>query len=191
MSKIIIPPETVKQFFEDVPKRVTVYIAHPYTAETSSIEGQNVKKAIDIFNKLLAMGYIPFCPLLCHYSDQRYRRQNKGKSFPYETYIQYCLSWIPRCQAFYFGGTSQGTIIERNFAIQNHTPIFYDFDELQRALPTLSFGTVQVYETNTMEETEEIVKEIEAMEKKENEQQDSKINLSAIAFDGFLTKGIL
>ena len=49
---------------------VLVYIASPYTLGPSKEE--NVRKSMEMGDKLIRLGYVPFLPLLTHYQHLLY-----------------------------------------------------------------------------------------------------------------------
>ena len=102
-------------------KKVKVYIASPYTIGDVAI---NVKKQMDVADKLLKMDFIPFVPLLSHFLHM-----NKPRS--YDQWLDYDLEWLHSCDCLLrLDGESAGADREVQFAIDNKIPVFYTFDGL-------------------------------------------------------------
>lgn len=65
-----------------------VYIAAPYTADTSEQVEANVAAAIQAGNEVLAAGHAPFVPHLAHYWHTEHAEH------PYEAWMRLDLSWL-------------------------------------------------------------------------------------------------
>lgn len=101
-------------------QKIKVYIAGPYTSNPE----ENVKVAIDVWERLHNMGYTPFCPHLMYYINNKY-------SHPYNVWMNYGIEWLLMCDAvFRIPGISPGSDVECNLALRNAIPVFKTFADL-------------------------------------------------------------
>lgn len=84
-----------------------VYLAAPYSIGDKEA---NVKRAIDVANRLLDMGIYVYCPLLSHYLDQA---QGREPDFWY----RFDMIFLGRCDALvWLDGESKGVEAEIKYA---------------------------------------------------------------------------
>lgn len=103
----------------------TVYIASPYTKPEGKQE-ENVLKSLEVADKLIKMGYIPFTPLLSHYMEQ---------SFPqdYETWMKLDFEWLEKCDCVLrLPGDSSGADREVKRALELGIPVFLKMEEMDK-----------------------------------------------------------
>lgn len=105
--------------------KMLVYLAGPYSADSSEEREENVCNMLDIADKILAMGAIPVVPLLFHwwhlYSPK-----------PRETWLEIDLELLRCCDAlFRMENPSEGADCEVSEAITCHIPVYYDLGKLE------------------------------------------------------------
>jgi hypothetical protein len=102
-------------------KKIKVYIASPYTKGDPAI---NVKRQIDVADKLMDLEYIPFVPLLSHFQHLCCPR-------PYQDWIDYDLEWIGSCDCLLrLEGESPGADNEVKEAKRLGLPVFHSLRDL-------------------------------------------------------------
>lgn len=102
-------------------KKFKVYIAGPYTKGDVGI---NVRNAMDVCNKLINLGIIPFCPHLMHFQNISYPQS-------YETWLEYDIEWLKQCDIILrLNGESDGADYEVTVAEHRDMPVFYTIEEL-------------------------------------------------------------
>lgn len=93
-----------------------VYIAGPHTAPDPIA---NTGRALAVFNELLDLGYMPFCPhlmtSLAHMVQPR----------DYETWMGWCFGWVAQCQVVLVLGDSPGTRREIGLAQKLGIPVIW------------------------------------------------------------------
>jgi|SRR5215469_6716326 len=101
-----------------------VYIASPYTFGDK--EG-NVLRSMHAADKLLELGFAPYCPLLNHYQDAMFPRS-------YEDWLALDLRYLEACCAVIrLAGPSAGAGIEVRHARRLDIPVFYSLRTLLAA----------------------------------------------------------
>lgn len=106
-----------------------IYVAGPYSAPT--VEGceANTKRAIDAGDEVVKRGHVPFIPHLNHIWDLR--AKEKGVEYSHAFWLEWCLQWLPCCDALLFLGHSKGADMELDFAKKAGMQIFYSVDEIE------------------------------------------------------------
>ncbi|WP_071527446.1 DUF1937 family protein [Nodosilinea nodulosa] len=102
-------------------RQKTIFVSSPYTQGDSL---QNVILQIKAQHHLMDMGYIPFVPLLSHFSDEI-----RGR--PYEEWMSWCLAWLDRCDALVrldSEYSSSGADREQAYADLKGIPVFLGLD---------------------------------------------------------------
>ena len=100
-----------------------VYIASPYTL--GDVEA-NVAKAIDAATELLDAGFVPYCPLLCHFWHMQRPR-------PYETWMALDMAWLEVCDCVLrLPGESAGADREVARAAELGKPVYYRASEIPK-----------------------------------------------------------
>lgn len=98
-----------------------VYVAGPYTRGDVAV---NVREAIVVTNKLLDLGFVPYCPHLTHFWHLVTPR-------PYEEWLAYDLIWMEACDVVLrIPGESSGADAEVARALELGIPVFYSLEEL-------------------------------------------------------------
>jgi hypothetical protein len=108
-----------------------IYIAGPYSADTSEEREENVARAIDAALQLIRKGHTPFIPHLTHYVDLR--AALLGETFTWQDYLTWDLSWLELCDALLFLASSPGAELERDRAKALGKLIFTSVDEIPSA----------------------------------------------------------
>lgn len=102
-------------------KPLRIYIAGPYTKGDVAI---NVRLAIDEWNALADLGFIPYCPHLTHFVHMIHPR-------PYEDWMTHAMAWLRACDALIrLPGHSKGAKREEKLAWSLDIPLFYNRKEL-------------------------------------------------------------
>ena len=100
-----------------------VYISAPYTKGDVAI---NVKRVIDVADKLLELGYIPFVPHLTHF-------WHIISPKPYKVWVEIDEAFIPFCSKMLrLDGESNGADNEVELAKKLGIPVYYSIKELER-----------------------------------------------------------
>lgn len=98
-----------------------IYIAAPYT---NGDVAQNVRKVMEVANKLMDMGHIPFIPHLTHFQHLYFPR-------PYEDWIKLDNEFLPFCEAVIrLEGESKGADAEVKLAKNLGIKIYYNISEI-------------------------------------------------------------
>ena len=106
---------------------ITVYIASPYTLGDAA---ENVRNSLIAADRLVELGYAPFCPLLSHF--WHFLSPKK-----YTTWTKLDMEWVLRCDCLLrLPGISPGADAETVFAHQHQIPIFYSIEALVIGAPT-------------------------------------------------------
>ena len=107
---------------------IKVYIASPCT---KGDQLRNVGVAIEMFAKLLRMGFNPFCPHSHTYASRK--RWEMPLFFPQEwfTYMAADLEWLKVCDCVLrLEGESEGADLEVKTAKENDIPVYYTFEQI-------------------------------------------------------------
>ena len=97
-------------------RKLRVYVAGPITIGN---QFHNVKRAIDVTDDLLQLGYLPFCPHFTVYWDTIHPHSR-------DTWLRYDLGWLPLCDALVMiPGKSDGSDREVNAAREHNIPVVY------------------------------------------------------------------
>ena len=103
--------------------KIKVYIASPYTLGDVAV---NVRNQIDAANELLALGYLPYTPLMCHFHHMIHPQ-------PYDTWTMFSMEWLKICDAVLrLAGESKGAAAEVCMAYQLGIPVFTSLVELNK-----------------------------------------------------------
>ncbi len=98
-----------------------VFVAAPNSRGNVS---RNVQAAIVAGEQLLAAGFVPFVPHLCHLWDL-------VSEHDYETWMRYTLAWVERCDALVrLPGESPGADREVARAVELGRPVFRSVNAL-------------------------------------------------------------
>jgi len=99
---------------------VKVFLSCPYTGD----EDYNLMRSIDYTNKLIALGFAVFNPLLYHYCDEKVRQ-------PYETWAHIDVEFMLVCDCVLrISGISKGADKEVRIAEMNGIPVYYSITNL-------------------------------------------------------------
>ena len=102
-----------------------VYVAGPYSADTSNEREDNTRSAIFYGVRLKEKGHSPFIPHLLHYVDQQYPMR-----FSCEDYAEWDDAFLKICDGFLYTGASRGSDRELQIAKDMDMRIFYGIDEV-------------------------------------------------------------
>jgi hypothetical protein len=98
-----------------------IYIAGPYTKGDVAV---NVKKAMDVANDLMNLGFAPYCPHLTHF-------MHINNPQPYEKWLELDNQFVPACDALLrIAGESSGADKEVELAKSHGLPVFYSITEV-------------------------------------------------------------
>ena len=102
----------------------TVYIAGPYS---NGDQGVNVRRAIDLGDALLRMGYAPYIPHLTHF----WNLIHPGE---YEMWMELDFAWLSKSDfVLRIPGYSNGVDREVELAIELGIPVFTSVNMLMEA----------------------------------------------------------
>lgn len=100
---------------------IRVYVAGPYSGD----EEANVRRAIDAFAQLHALGFLPFAPHLYHAVGLVY------PEIGYEAWMALCFAELERCDALLrLSGASKGADREVAHALLKGIPVFPHIEAL-------------------------------------------------------------
>ena len=109
-------------------KDIYVYVSGPITVGGPV---KNTRKAIDVAEKIMKMGMIPYVPHLNLLWEVCYPKEASK-------YIEMDLRWVEKCDILYrIEGYSEGADIEVAHAIEVGVPVVHSFDELEKTCHTL------------------------------------------------------
>ena len=117
-------------------KPLKIYIAGPYTAETTEQMVTNVNAAIDASFIIFSRGHFPYIPHLTHFIDQR--AKEVGFKMEWEDYIRWDLAWLENCDALLYLSSSRGADLELRAAKEAGKQIFYSLNEITHVNVELS-----------------------------------------------------
>jgi len=99
-----------------------VYIASPYTIGDVAV---NVKVQMDVADKLIGLGFVPFVPLYSHFQHMMHPR-------PYHVWMDLCKEWVTVCDCVLrLPGESKGADDECKVAKENGILVFTSIKELE------------------------------------------------------------
>lgn len=105
-----------------------IFISHPYGRRKgisdTAIE-RNVKKTIELSRKIIAKGHTPLVANLYHFIHKGWK-----ESPDEEIWLQISMQWIESCDAFYYGGESEGCNEELAEAQALGKIIYTDIDDV-------------------------------------------------------------
>ena len=105
-------------------RKVKVYIASPYTIGDQL---ENVNVQMDMYSKLVDLGFLPFAPLYSHYIHERNPK-------PYDVWIEIDYAWVKSCDCVLrLPGESKGADLEVKKSNEMGHPVFYSVEELVKA----------------------------------------------------------
>ena len=100
---------------------VVVYISSPYTIGDVAM---NVRRQLEMSDRLMTLGYCPVAPLLTHFQHLCFPR-------PYEDWMRVDLEMISRCDALLrMEGESVGADREAAHALSIGIPVVYSVESL-------------------------------------------------------------
>jgi len=109
-------------------KKLKVYVAGAYSADTEDGKLQNTLKAVDAGIKIFKMGHYPYIPHLTHWVDLRSIEIHDHLT--YENYMEWDDVFLQCCDAFLYLSKSKGADVELSRAIEMGKKIFYSLDEI-------------------------------------------------------------
>lgn len=100
-----------------------IFVSGPYTKGDVAI---NVKKAMDMCNTLINLGYAPFCPHLTHFL-------HINNPLPYEKWLELDIEYLKICDGLIrMEGKSEGADKEVEFANENNIQVFYSIGDIKK-----------------------------------------------------------
>uniref|UniRef100_A0A6M3LBM4 DUF1937 domain-containing protein n=1 Tax=viral metagenome TaxID=1070528 RepID=A0A6M3LBM4_9ZZZZ len=108
-----------------------IYVAHPYGRRACFSDDEiekNVYESIRIGRELILKGHEPYIPNLFHFLHKGW-----GSSPNEDRYFHMVSHWIRFCDAFYYGGQSDGCDREKRIALSLRLPIYYSLEEVPYA----------------------------------------------------------
>jgi hypothetical protein len=136
MSIIMSQTDMVRNSYK-LAAKPKIYVASPYTQGDQAL---NVRLNIDMANRLVTAGYVPYCPLLTHFWHMLFPR-------PYQDWLDMDNQWLPFCDAVLrlknhpdtgqLLPPSTGADGEEDLAIRIGLPVFYSLEELLLKFPPL------------------------------------------------------
>jgi hypothetical protein len=111
-----------------MPRKLKIYLAGPYSADTAAQREQNVAAAMDAALIILRKGHWPFIPHLTHYVDLRAREL--GTPLGWSDYIAWDLEWLAVADALLYLASSPGADLELRRAQELGKVIFRSVDEI-------------------------------------------------------------
>jgi nucleoside 2-deoxyribosyltransferase len=109
---------------------IRVYIAGPYTHGDTIL---NVRRAIDMADRLLMQGFIPYLPhttALWHLVSPK----------PLEDWYRIDIEWLAKCDALIrLPGKSDGADAEIKYALEAGIPVYFHLEHLVKALDNGEF----------------------------------------------------
>lgn len=104
-----------------------IFISSPYSNGDTSTEAErvaNVHRSIDTAEQLVALGHVPFLPLLSHYWQEKFAHDHAF-------WMKWCLQWLSVCDAILrLDGTSIGASIEERAAREVGIPVYYSVEDI-------------------------------------------------------------
>lgn len=100
-----------------------IYIAGPYTAETEDATSENVCRACAAGKAVLDRGHWPIIPHLSLGYDLWHESEH-GEKAPYETYMQWGLELLRRCDGLLYLAASPGADRELALAEEMGMPVY-------------------------------------------------------------------
>lgn len=112
--------------------KLKVFIAGPYSSDPEAC----TNRAIDVAEKVITLGAVPFVPHLFHFWEARHPH-------PYRDWIDMDLEWLPLCDVVLrMEGFSPGADGEVWLARNLGQPVFESVDELAEYMVATSKGDV-------------------------------------------------
>lgn len=103
-------------------KGIRVYIAGPIT---NGDQLRNIGVAIEAFNSLLSMGYVPFCPHAMTYTAHMVCPRAHGE------WMEFDYQWLEQCHCVLrLPGESTGADLEVVHAGSNGIPVFHTIGDM-------------------------------------------------------------
>ena len=98
-----------------------IFISGPYTKGDVAL---NVKRAMDLANELINLGFAPYCPHLTHFLHM-------NNSQPYEKWLQLDCEYLVLCDGLIrIQGESLGSDKEVQLAKKKGIPVFFSLNEI-------------------------------------------------------------
>lgn len=111
--------------------RPLLYIAGPITAPTPEAVEANVDRAVAAGYLAWQKGYAPFIP---HLNTRAHEWADRvGRTFTYESYMEWDKCFLEVCDALLFLGPSPGANQERAWADELDIPVYDAVDNLPQA----------------------------------------------------------
>ena len=106
---------------------IRVFIASPYGDHNDlPTRTRHTEESMEIWHRLSAAGFTPFCPLLSHFLHE-------FKARPREHWLGQSLAWVGSCDCLLAIGNSEGVRLEVASAHRQHIPVFRSVESLTEA----------------------------------------------------------
>ena len=100
---------------------IYIYVSGPYTKGDVVL---NIRKAIQVAEKILEMGYIPYLPHTTHL-------WHLASPHTWEYWLALDLAWIEKCDGLLrISGESEGADLEVSKAKDLNKPVFSNIDQI-------------------------------------------------------------
>ncbi len=108
-------------------KPMHIYVAGPYSGNTTEKVEGNVTTAIMAAIELLNKGHYPYVPHLTHFVD---KVEQTTLALLWEDHLDWGLAWLDKCDALLYIGKSRGADIELEYALSKRKKVFRDISEV-------------------------------------------------------------
>jgi hypothetical protein len=105
-----------------------IYIAGPYTGNTSEEVEGNVRKSMEAGLVIWKKGHFPYIPHLTHWPDLCAKELKIDMNWA--DYMQWHAPWVDLCDAIFLLAKSKGASLEMQRAIRTERKVFRFLDEI-------------------------------------------------------------
>lgn len=108
---------------------MAIFVAGPYSAPTEDQIGEHVRRACEAGQALLDRGHYPMIPHLT-VAFSLWRQEHRGEDLPYETYLDWSMALLRRCDGVLSVGRSPGADREVALARKIGLPVWERIDDV-------------------------------------------------------------
>ncbi|TFG32733.1 DUF4406 domain-containing protein [Candidatus Thorarchaeota archaeon] len=119
-------------------KCMKIYVAGPYTGNTSEQIEENVRNAMEAGLKIWKKGHFPYIPHLTHWPDILSREL--GIDMDWADYMRWHAPWVDDCDALFLLGESKGSLLELQRAIEENKLVFRSIDDIPEVSRSLTWA---------------------------------------------------